>query len=119
MHTISGVHHVSLNVTDAEASRRFYVDVLGFTERDDRPDFPFAGSWLQVGEQQVHLLEVADFVPPTGQHFALHVDDLDAVRDELIERGVKVSEPSPIGDVCVQCFFTDPTGNLIELNQPC
>ena len=67
---LSGVHHVSLNVTDAAASRRFYVEVLGFTERSDRPDFPFAGSWLQVGDQQVHLLEVADFVPPKGQHFA-------------------------------------------------
>jgi glyoxylase I family protein len=118
VHAISGVHHVSLNVTDAEASRRFYVEVLGFIERDDRPDFPFAGSWLQVGDQQVHLLEVADFVPPKGQHFALSVADIDAVRAGLIERGVEVSEPSPIGDICVQCFFTDPTGNLIELNQP-
>ena len=115
---ISGVHHVSLNVTDAAESRRFYVEVLGFAERTDRPEFPFAGAWLQVGEQQVHLLEVADFVPPKGQHFALQVDDLDAVRAELIERGVEVSEPAPIGEVCRQCFFTDPTGNLIELNQP-
>lgn len=115
---ISGVHHVSLNVTDAVESTRFYVDVLGFVERSDRPDFPFDGAWLQVGDQQVHLLEVADFVPPKGQHFALQVDDLDAMRAELIERGVEVSEPSPIGDVCRQCFFTDPTGNLIELNQP-
>lgn len=118
MMLFSGVHHVSLNVTDAAESTRFYVDVLGFTERSDRPDFPFAGSWLQVGDQQVHLLEVADFEPPTGQHFALLVGDIDAVRAELIERGVEVSEPSPIGDVCRQCFFTDPTGNLIELNQP-
>lgn len=119
MELISGVHHVSLNVRNAAESLRFYVDVLGFTERDDRPDFPFAGSWLQVGDQQVHLLEVADFVPPKGQHFALQVTDLDAVRVELIGRGVEVSEPSRIGDICVQCFFTDPTGNLIELNQPC
>ena len=114
----SGVHHVSLNVTDAAEAIRFYVDVLGFTERSDRPDFPFAGAWLQVGDQQVHLLEVPDFVPPKGQHFALHVTDLDSVRTDLIERGVEVSEPSPIGDICLQCFFTDPTGNLIELNQP-
>lgn len=114
----SGVHHVSLNVTDAAMSTRFYIDVLGFTERSDRPEFPFDGSWLQAGDQQVHLLEVPGFVPPEGQHFALHVSDIGAARAELIERGVEVSEPSPIGDVCWQCFFTDPTGNLIELNQP-
>jgi len=114
----AGVHHVSINVTDADAARSFYVDVLGFTERTDRPDFGFAGSWLQTGDQQVHLLEVADFVPPRGQHFALRVADLDAARTHLAERDVRVSEPSRIGDVCVQAFFEDPTGNLIELNQP-
>jgi len=26
-----GLHHVSINVDDVEESRRFYVDVLGFT----------------------------------------------------------------------------------------
>lgn len=115
---ISGVHHVSLNVTDAAASTRFYVDVLGFAERSDRPKFDFDGAWLQVGGQQVHLLEVADFVPPKGQHFALHVDDLDAARTDLIGMGIRVSEPVQLTDICRQCFLTDPTGNLIELNQP-
>ena len=113
-----GVHHVSLNVTDAAAATRFYVDVLGLSERDDRPDFPFAGAWLQAGDQQIHLLEVADFVAPKGQHFALRVTDLGAARAHLEAHDVTVSEPKQIGDVCVQCFFHDPTGNLIELNQP-
>jgi len=114
----AGVHHVSINVNDAVESLAFYVDVLGFTERDDRPDLGFAGAWLQTGLQQLHLLEVADFVPPKGQHFALRVEDLDAARAHLAGHGVQVSEPSRIGDVCVQAFFEDPTGNLIELNQP-
>ena len=109
----SGVHHVSINVTDAAESTRFYVDVLGMRLRDDRPEFPFAGAWLQVGEQQVHLLE-----PPKGQHFALQVDDIHAARVELDRHGVTVSEPSELDGICLQSFFTDPTGNLIELNQP-
>ncbi len=113
-----GVHHVSINVRDADASTRFYVDVLGLTERDDRPDFGVAGAWLQAGDQQVHLIEVADVEPPEGQHFALRVTDLDAAREHLVAHGVDVSEPSRIGDVCVQAFLRDPTGNLIELNQP-
>ncbi|MFK8023961.1 MAG: VOC family protein [Ilumatobacter sp.] len=113
-----GVHHVSLNVVDADAATRFYVDVLGMTEREDRPDFDFDGAWLQTGGQQVHLLEVADFVPPEGQHFALRVDDLDAARRHLATHGVTTSEPSVLDGICTQCFFRDPTGNLIELNQP-
>ncbi|MEY2470503.1 MAG: Glyoxalase/Bleomycin resistance protein/Dioxygenase superfamily, partial [Actinomycetota bacterium] len=35
----TGVHHVSINVDDVAAAVRFYTDVLGLTERDDRPDF--------------------------------------------------------------------------------
>ena len=38
-----GVHHVSINVDDVEAARRFYVDILGLTERTDRPAFCFQG----------------------------------------------------------------------------
>ena len=33
------IHHVSINVTDTKDAMRFYVDVLGLTERGDRPDF--------------------------------------------------------------------------------
>jgi glyoxylase I family protein len=113
-----GVHHVSLNVTDAVASTRFYVEVLGMAQRDDRPAFPFEGAWLQSGDQQIHLLEVADFVPPKGQHFALRVADIDAAREHLIAHDVQVGEPSDVAAICRQCFFSDPTGNLIELNQP-
>lgn len=113
-----GVHHVSLNVVDADEAIRFYVDVLGLTERDDRPDFPFPGAWLQAGEQQIHLLEVDAFTPPEGPHFALRVLDLDAAVARLAGHGVEVSEAKQIADICRQAFFRDPTGNLIELNQP-
>ena len=87
-------------------------------QRDDRPPFPFEGAWLQSGDQQIHLLEVAGFVPPKGQHFALRVADIDAARKHLIAHDVQVSEASDVAAICRQCFFSDPTGNLIELNQP-
>ena len=112
-----GVHHVSLNVTDAAESTRFYTEILGL-ELLERPDFPFAGAWLAAGGQEIHLLEVDEFTAPEGQHFALRVDDLDSTVTELAARGVTTSTPSEIDGVCRQSFFKDPTGNLIELNQP-
>jgi catechol 2,3-dioxygenase-like lactoylglutathione lyase family enzyme len=115
---LEGIHHVSINVHDAAVATRFYVDVLGLTERTDRPDFGFGGAWLQVGDEQVHLLEVPEFEPPVGQHFAISVADLDASIAELATHGVRCSEPALLDGICRQTFFKDPTGNLIELNQP-
>lgn len=113
-----GVHHISLNVADNEAAERFYTDVLGLAKLP-RPDFGFPGSWLGLPDgRQVHLIQSDDFVPPKGPHFALHVADLDAIRDELMAQGIKVSKVSEIAQVGRQCFFKDPSGNGIELNEP-
>jgi glyoxylase I family protein len=117
MSLLGGVHHVSLNVTDAEEAGAFYEDVLGLT-RIERPDFGFPGVWLDAGGVQVHLLEVPDHRAPDGQHFAFRVDDVDAVHARLTERGVKASAPSAFPGAGRQSFFRDPSGNLIELNQP-
>ena len=111
-----GVHHVSINVRDAAESLAFYTEVLGLTQRTDRPDFSFGGAWLDIGGQQVHLIEGA--VPDgLGQHFAIRVDDLDAVVRELRERGIDVASPKPVG-TALQTFVFDPSGNMIELHQP-
>ena len=112
----AGVHHVSVNVVDVEEALKFYVDVLGMCQRTDRPDFGFGGAWLDVGGQQVHLIE-GEVPADKGQHFAVRVDDIDATVDELRGRGVKVSDPVPVGRG-QQAFLHDPAGNLIELNQP-
>lgn len=109
------VHHVSINVDDVTAAKEFYIGVLGFTERTDRPDFGFGGAWLDAGDQQLHLIEAA---PPDnkGQHFALTVDDIEAVVAELREQGLKVSDPVTVGPRR-QSFLSDPAGNTVELCQ--
>jgi catechol 2,3-dioxygenase-like lactoylglutathione lyase family enzyme len=112
----SGLHHVSINVGDVEAALRFYTEVLGLTPRADRPDFGFGGAWLDAGGQQVHLIEGG--VPAgLGQHFALQVDDLAEVVEELRGKGLTIADPSPVG-ASLQAFVTDPAGNLVELHQP-
>ena len=112
----AGLHHVSINVSDVPAARDFYVDVLGLRERTDRPDFGFGGAWLDAGSQQVHLIE-ADVPPSMGQHFALAVSDLDGAVAELRGRGLRVTDPVPVG-TGRQSFLYDPAGNRIELQQP-
>jgi glyoxylase I family protein len=111
-----GVHHVSINVDDVERNRDFYVEKLGF-EPIDRPELGVGGAWLQMGAQQLHLIELP-LVEGFGPHFAIRVDDIEKARAVLAERGVTVGETSPIDGVCLQAFFHDPAGNQIELNQP-
>lgn len=112
---VSGVHHVSINVEDVESAKRFYTEVLGLSERTDRPDFGFAGAWLDAGGQQVHLIN-APTPPLQGQHFALQVDDLVSVITELRGRGLEVSDAIPVA-TSLQAFLSDPSGNQIELHQ--
>jgi glyoxylase I family protein len=111
-----GVHHVSINVHDTATAVEFYTAVLGLSVRTDRPDFSFAGAWLDLAGQQVHLLEIE--VPPDhGQHFAIAVADLEEAVAGVRAHGVKVSDPSGVG-AARQAFLHDPSGNRIELHQP-
>jgi len=113
---ILGVHHVSINVADVAAALDFYVGRLGMVERGDRPDFGIGGAWLDAGGQQLHLIET-EVPEDKGQHFAVHVADLDATVAELRSAGLPVGDPSPVG-TGRQAFVHDPSRNLVELHQP-
>jgi catechol 2,3-dioxygenase-like lactoylglutathione lyase family enzyme len=114
---VRGIHHVNLLFDDLEESRRFYRDAFGFTELP-RPDFGFPGAWFEMGRDQLHL-SPADGAARNGtQHFALHIDDFDAIVARLREAGVRVSEVPRVPGAGRQAFLSDPAGNLIELNQP-
>jgi glyoxylase I family protein len=110
-----GVDHVAINVVDVAASVAFYTEVLGLSERTDRPDFGIDGAWLDAGTQQVHLLE-APMPTSMGQHLSLLVADMDEVVLEIRDHGVDVSDPMGINDDR-QAFLVDPSGNAIELHQ--
>jgi glyoxylase I family protein len=110
-----GIHHVSINVDDVGEALAFYTEVLGFRQREDRPDFGFDGAWLDVGDQQVHLMK-GQVPAPNGQHYAIRVHDIDKVVGELRARGVEVTDPIPVARN-MQAFLTDPSGNTIELDE--
>ena len=111
----TGIHHVSINVSDLAAGRAFYVGVLGLSERTDRPALAIDGAWLDVAGQQVHLV-VGEPPPFVGQHVAVLVDDVVATVAELRAKGLRVSEPVAVG-TALQSFLRDPFGNGVELHQ--
>ncbi len=114
---IGGLHHVSVNVHDIGAADHFYIRLLGL-RRIERPELGFRGSWLEADNGlQIHLLELPGSLRPAGNHMAFAVDDIDATIDQLRSKGVHVPDWSDIG-AGRQVFITDPSGNVIELNQP-
>jgi catechol 2,3-dioxygenase-like lactoylglutathione lyase family enzyme len=112
-----GVDHVAINVPDVPGAIAFYTETMGLVQNHTRPDFGFPGAWLDtVSGQQVHLIE-AEVPKNVGQHFALVFDDLATAVTELRSRGLKVSDPVPVGTTGRQQAFTsDPYGNGIELH---
>jgi len=112
------LHHASLIVSDAEQSLRFYRDVLGMTPTE-RPNLPFPGAWLQIGEQQIHLLELENPDPIVGRpihggrdrHIALHCNSVDALRHALEREGIAYTT-SISGRKALFC--RDRDGNALE-----
>jgi len=116
---IARLHHVSLLVADAERALSFYRDILGLVPAA-RPALGFPGAWLQVGDQQIHLLELANPDPVDGRpehggrdrHVAFAVDELDAITERLENAGIPYTR-SRSGRAAIFC--RDPDGNAVEL----
>jgi predicted enzyme related to lactoylglutathione lyase len=111
---------IPVPVSDVDRAKAFYVDQVGFDADHDH----------QVNEQ----LRFVQLTPPgskcsisltTGAHqmapgiiegLQVVVDDADAARAQLLERGVEVSEVQdfPWGRFV---FFSDPDGNRWSVQQ--
>jgi glyoxylase I family protein len=113
--------HASICVTNVERSRQFYEGLLELVPTE-RPDFGFPGMWYQIGEGQLHLIQREEMgtagnaiaaINPTDPHFAIQVDDLDAMRRRVQAAGLQVLDFG--GE---QMWVRDPDGNTVELRAP-
>lgn len=119
MHKINAIHHVSLVVEDTGRALDFYSDLLGIPQCE-RPELGFPGAWLQLGDLQIHLLELPNPDPVEGRpqhggrdrHVAFGVSGLDEIRALLEARDVGFTL-SKSGRKALFC--RDPDGNAVEL----
>jgi catechol 2,3-dioxygenase-like lactoylglutathione lyase family enzyme len=129
------LEHVTIRCAQRQATRDFYVELIGLTE-GARPNFPFRGHWLYLGGTPViHLVEALDHpgawsgagtsglggsLPgrDTGafDHVAFRGTDFDAMRQKLVERGIAFRERVVPGRTLKQLFIPDPEGIMVELN---
>mgnify|MGYP001813749801 CR=1 FL=1 len=119
MHKINAIHHVSLVIEDTGRALAFYRDLLGIPQCE-RPELGFPGAWLQLGDLQIHLLELPNPDPVEGRpqhggrdrHVAFGVSGLDEIRALLEARDVGFTL-SKSGRKALFC--RDPDGNAVEL----
>ena len=122
------ITHTSVLVDDQAKALAFYTDVLGFVKKTDVP----AGGarWLTVVSPEAPdgvelLLEpdehpavrpfkaalVADGIPLTS----FGVDDVDAVHEDLVAKGVTIVQPPTDMGPVRTLILDDTCGNLIQL----
>jgi catechol 2,3-dioxygenase-like lactoylglutathione lyase family enzyme len=111
---------VAVPVTDVDRAKAFYTGQIGFHADHDyqvRDDLRFvqltpAGSACSI----VIGLGITDMPPGSQKGLQMVVADLQAVRDDLVNRGVAVSEIEvlPWGSFA---YFSDPDGNRWSLQQ--
>ncbi len=117
---ILGLDHVNIRTAELARTTAFFTDVLGLRV-GWRPDFPFGGAWLYVGDKDVvHLVEVARAAAASKgsalDHFAFAIDDYEAAEAALQAHGMAFQPSvSPEGDIR-QLFVTELNGVTIELN---
>ena len=113
-------NHFNFNVSDLEASIRFYRDALGLTEArrkeaedgsfvivflgDGRTDFRLELTWLRDHPQKYDLGE-CEF------HLAMKAEDYEAVHAKHKEMGCVCFENPAMGIY----FISDPDGYWIEI----
>ncbi len=130
--SLNSLQHFLVRASNLNDTRTFYENALGLRD-GERPDFPFPGNWLYLGDVPVvHLVEEGfdkDFASYMGRevgevrahdntgpidHIAFDASDLDGMRKRFADMGIDSHEQGVAG--LHQIFIRDPNGITIELN---
>lgn len=148
---VIGVHHIGVSVPDLDKAREFYLDILGAVEEVEPlswADNPFIdrivgleGSaarqfFCRVGNVQIEVFEYsaprqAPLAPDRGvneygyTHFAIQVEDLEAVHERIVAAGLPVHAPPDMSSITVDAdgtkhgysgtYCRDFFGNVFEI----
>ncbi len=107
---ITGISHVAVYVDDQAASKKFYGDLLGLPTHPNRKDVYLVGTQL-IEVYPAPSKDIADRLA----HVAFATDDVERMREYLLENGVKVEEKVKSNPQGVKWLeMKDPDGHAIE-----
>jgi catechol 2,3-dioxygenase-like lactoylglutathione lyase family enzyme len=128
----AGLRHLALNVERLEETKRFYVELLGFTvEWEPDADNVYLSSGidnLALHRSNVHAAMHSAPPSPSGgsaaaparlDHLGVIVraaDDVDRWAEFLESQGVTIdAKPRTHRDGARSCYFRDPDGNRVQI----
>ena len=118
---ISDMNHFTVLTHDLDATRQFYIGILGLKE-GYRPDLGFPGAWLYIGERAVlHVIAGRPVPNPPGgvlDHMAFSASDLPATVATLKARAIEYVLRKQNDSGVWQLFCYDPSGARVELDFP-
>jgi len=115
---ITGMNHFNVLTDDVEATRKFYVGILGLTE-GERPPFKFPGLWLYAGGHPI--LHISGGRLPKERagvidHIAFTSVDLKGTLSRLEASQIQYRLGKQVGTNLWQVFCHDPMGAKVELD---
>ena len=130
---VSHLEHFLIQSTDIDATRDWYVKVLGMRD-GPHPDFGFPVHWLYVGDVPVlhmtqgganvtkdrlrYLGQQSQAIEGTGviDHIAFRATGLEAMIAHFKTLGIAFKERQVDDQGLYQLFLLDPNGVKVELN---
>ena len=111
---ITGTDFITVGTKDFDAAIGFYGDVLDLPESKRWGQMPAAE--FETGNLTIAVMQSDAFgleFQPHTHPIALQVDDVEAARAELEEKGVSFPVDTIDSGVCHMAYFADPDGNAL------
>ncbi|MCR3761416.1 VOC family protein [Clostridium felsineum] len=124
---LNSIHHIAIIASNYEASKNFYVNILGFeiireNYRSDKDSYKLD---LKIGNSEIELFSMPkapkrlSYPEACGlRHLAFHVENIEDIVNELNKNGI-TTEPIRLDEYTGKkfTFFSDPDGLPLELHE--
>jgi catechol 2,3-dioxygenase-like lactoylglutathione lyase family enzyme len=132
MSKVKLIHHVNIQISDRQRTREWYEKVLGAEFLDRGPALNKRQLQLRIGSGELHFTQTAHPATIPSSHFAVEIEDWDAMLAHLQSLGIPhvrtsaASTGANIGGTDPHqgrredsgeyyAYIHDPDGNMIEL----
>jgi glyoxylase I family protein len=117
---VTGINHIAIVTADYEATRRFYVETMGFAEVFTNRNAAGEPTLTYLQASRSTFIELFPATPTRTvgfQHVGLVVENVAETAVRLRDRGLQVGTPRQGATGSIIVTVTDPEGTRIELSE--